>query len=144
MSKEDRSHQVCFRRNSYSRPQASRRRPFSTTITVLPSWPTTPSGSGIPIVSAAIASTTITPSEKVMFWMIVASEVVREALRLMVEHDKRMKITAMRDAAIAEGIAAADRGDKVELTREVWNQIMAEADSMSDEEPLDPLVTGEL
>jgi antitoxin ParD1/3/4 len=72
-----------------------------------------------------------------------ASEVVREALRLMVEHDKRMKITAMRDAAIAEGIAAADRGDKVELTREVWDQIMAEADSMSDGEPLDLLVTGE-
>jgi antitoxin ParD1/3/4 len=72
-----------------------------------------------------------------------ASEVVREALRLMVEHDKRMKITAMRDAAIAEGIAAADRGDKVELTREVWDQIMAEADSMSDGAPLDLLVTGE-
>ena len=72
-----------------------------------------------------------------------ASEVVREALRLMAEHDKRMKIKAMRDAAIAEGIASADRGDKVELTREVWNQIIAEADSMNDDEQLDPLVTGE-
>jgi antitoxin ParD1/3/4 len=73
-----------------------------------------------------------------------ASEVVREALRLMADHDKRMKIKEMRDAAIAEGIAAADRGDKVVLTREVWDQIMSEADSMSDDEPLDPLITGEI
>ena len=73
-----------------------------------------------------------------------ASEVVSEALRVMAKHEERLRTRAMRDAAIAEGIAAADRGDKVELTREVWNQIMAEADAMNDDEPLDPLVTGEI
>jgi antitoxin ParD1/3/4 len=72
-----------------------------------------------------------------------ASEVVREALRLLSENEQRLKIKAMRDAAIAEGIAAADRGETIELTRAVWDQIMTEADAMSDDEPLDPLVTGE-
>ena len=72
-----------------------------------------------------------------------ASEVVREALRLLNENEQRLKIKAMRDAAIAEGIAAADRGETIPLTRDVWDQIMAEADAMDDDEPLDPLVTGE-
>ena len=72
-----------------------------------------------------------------------ASEVVREALRLLNENEQRLKIRAMRDAAIAEGYASLDRGEGIELTREVWDQIMAEADAMSDDEPLDPLVTGE-
>ena len=72
-----------------------------------------------------------------------ASEVVREALRVLNEHEQRLKIKAMRDAAIAEGIAAADRGETFPLTREVWDEIMAEADATSDDEPMDPLVTGE-
>lgn len=72
-----------------------------------------------------------------------ASEVVSEALRAMVLHDERVRIMALRDAAISEGIAAADRGAKVELTRKVWDQIMAEADAVSKDEPLDPLITGE-
>src|SRR5687768_11842412 len=72
-----------------------------------------------------------------------ASEVVREALRLLGENEQRLKIRAMRDAAIAEGYASLDRGEGIELTREVWDQIMSEADAMSDDEPLDPLVTGE-
>ena len=72
-----------------------------------------------------------------------ASEVVREGLRLLTENELTLKITAMRDAAIAEGIAAADRGETTLLTREVWEEIMAEADAMGDDEPLDPLVTGE-
>jgi len=72
-----------------------------------------------------------------------ASEVVSEALQIMAKHEERLRIKTMRDAAIAEGIAAADRGDKAELTREVWDQIMAEADAMDDDELLDPLVTGE-
>jgi antitoxin ParD1/3/4 len=72
-----------------------------------------------------------------------ASEVVREALRLLSENEQRLKIKAMRDAAIAEGYASLDRGEGIELTREVWDQIMSEADAMSGDEPLDPLVTGE-
>jgi hypothetical protein len=50
----------------------------------------------------------------------------------------------MRDAAIAEGIAAADRGDKVELTREAWDQLMAEGEEMAARgDPIDPLISGE-
>jgi antitoxin ParD1/3/4 len=72
-----------------------------------------------------------------------ASEVVREALRLLSENEQRLKIKAMRDAALDEAAASLDRGEGIELTREVWDQIMAEADAMDDDEPLDPLVTGE-
>ena len=73
-----------------------------------------------------------------------ASEVVREALRLLSENEQRLKIKAMRDAAIAEGIVAADRGETIELTREVWEEIMAEGDALAEiGSPIDPLISGE-
>ena len=72
-----------------------------------------------------------------------ASEVVREALRNMFANNEREKIRALRDAAITEGIAAADRGEKRELTREVWNDMMTEADAADPDEALDPMVTGD-
>ena len=72
-----------------------------------------------------------------------ASEVVRQALRIMIEHEERQRIRTMRDAALAEAIAHADRGETEELTDELWERLMAEGDAMDPNEPLDPLVTGE-
>jgi antitoxin ParD1/3/4 len=72
-----------------------------------------------------------------------ASEVVREALRIMIEHEERLQYRDRLESALAEGFASLDRGEGIELTRQVWDQIIAEADAMSDDEPLDPLVTGE-
>ncbi len=57
--------------------ERSSRSPFSTTMTVLPSWPTTPSGSGMPTVSAETTSVAMTASEKARFCRIV-----RRVLRL--------------------------------------------------------------
>ncbi len=48
--------------------KVSMRRPLRTTRTVLPSWPTTPSGSGSWKPSAEITSTTMTTSAKLRFW----------------------------------------------------------------------------
>ena len=73
-----------------------------------------------------------------------ASEVVREALRLLGENEQRLKIRAMRDAAIAEGYASLDRGEGIELTEELWDQIMAEGDELAEiGAPIDPLISGE-
>ena len=70
-----------------------------------------------------------------------ASEFVREALRA---HLARKAARERLKAALDEGIAAADRGEKIELTREVWDQIMAKADAkVGTGAQLDPLVTGE-
>jgi antitoxin ParD1/3/4 len=71
-----------------------------------------------------------------------ASEVVRQALRIMIEHEERIQYRERLGSALAEGFASLDRGEGVELTREVWDQIMAEADAIGEGEPLDPLVTG--
>ncbi|HEX3302321.1 MAG TPA: type II toxin-antitoxin system ParD family antitoxin, partial [Thermomicrobiales bacterium] len=57
-----------------------------------------------------------------------ASEVISEALRVMAQNEKRTKIRAMRDAALAQAIAEADRDETVELTNELWDQLMAEGD----------------
>ena len=53
----------------------SSRNPLNTTITVLPSWPTTPSGKGMPRVSAAVTRVTITAREKAK----VVAEVAKTA-----------------------------------------------------------------
>ena len=63
-----------------------------------------------------------------------ASEVVSEALRIMAQHDKRTKIRALRDDALAQAIAEADRGETVELTDELWDQLMAEGDARAGSE----------
>lgn len=55
----------------------SRRNPLRTTTTVLPSWPTTPSGSEIALKIALPMSTTMTVMAKVKFW-----RTMRMALRL--------------------------------------------------------------
>lgn len=64
-----------------------------------------------------------------------ASEVVREALRMMDERDRLSRLRA----ALAPGIAEAERGEGVELTPRVWEAIERQAD---EEErrgiPLDP------
>lgn len=71
-----------------------------------------------------------------------ASEVVCEALRWWHEAKCRERCERVT-AAINEGIAAADRGETVELTDELWEQIMAEGDKLADSgAPLDPLITG--
>lgn len=73
-----------------------------------------------------------------------ASEVISEALRVMAQNEKRTKIRAMRDAALAQAIAEADRGETVELTNELWDQLMAEGDARAArKEPIDPLISGE-
>ena len=72
-----------------------------------------------------------------------ASEVVREAIRRM-RRNEASEHHAMLGAALDEGIAAADRGEKVELTDKLWDRIMAEGDALAASgAPLDPLVTGE-
>lgn len=69
-----------------------------------------------------------------------ASEYVREALRAQLA---RKAARARLNAALDEGIAAADRGETVELTRELWDQIMAEGDELARQgAPVDPLISG--
>jgi antitoxin ParD1/3/4 len=53
------------------------------------------------------------------------SEVLRMAMRLLDKRDKRLQ--ELR-ASIEEGIAAIERGEGIELTPEVWDEIEREAD----------------
>lgn len=70
-----------------------------------------------------------------------ASEVVREALR---DFEHRVKARAMLEAALAEGFASLDRGEGVELTDELWDELMAEGDARAERgDPIDPLISGE-
>src|SRR5918994_3593742 len=55
----------------------NKRRPLRTTMTVLPSWPTTPRGRGMPRVRAATTRVPITAREKTRF-----SRMVRRVRRL--------------------------------------------------------------
>ena len=55
------------------------------------------------------------------------SEVIQAALRLL---DKRDRQLAELRASIAEGLAAAERGEARELTPELWEEIEREADEM--------------
>jgi antitoxin ParD1/3/4 len=73
-----------------------------------------------------------------------ASEVVREALRIMADHEERLRIRSLRDAAIAEGIASLERGEGMELTDELWAQIIADGEARAKRgDPIDPLISGE-
>jgi antitoxin ParD1/3/4 len=73
-----------------------------------------------------------------------ASEVVREALRIMIEHEERMRYRDRLESALAEGFASLDRGEGVELTDELWDQLMAEGDARAERgDPIDPLISGE-
>jgi antitoxin ParD1/3/4 len=73
-----------------------------------------------------------------------ASEVVSEALQIMADRERRKRGKAMLDAAIEEGYASLDRGEGVELTDEMWEQLMAEGDARAARgEPIDPLITGD-
>ena len=56
-----------------------------------------------------------------------ASEVVREALRLLDERDRSMRL---RDA-IGIGLAQAERGETTPLTSELLAQIIQEAEEMA-------------
>lgn len=53
-----------------------------------------------------------------------ASEVVRAALRQM---DERDRLARLREV-VAVGIAQADRGESVEMTDEVWDELDRSAD----------------
>jgi antitoxin ParD1/3/4 len=78
-----------------------------------------------------------------------ASEVVREAIRRMHEDDglsasKRREISERFDQALRAGMKEVEEGKTVPLTRELWDQIMAEGRALAASgAPLDPLVTGE-
>ena len=72
-----------------------------------------------------------------------ASEVVSQALRMMERYGEQLKYKQKLNAALVEGFESIDRGEGIVLSREVWDQIIAEADAMDDDEELDPLVTGE-
>jgi len=72
-----------------------------------------------------------------------ANEVVSQAMRALAKYEDALRYRQVLDAALAEAAASLDRGEGIELTDEEWDRIMAEADEMSDDEPLDPLVTGE-
>ena len=58
-----------------------------------------------------------------------ASEVVREALG---GFERRAKAKAMPEAALAEAFASLDRGEGVELTDSLWDQLMAEGDASAE------------
>jgi putative addiction module CopG family antidote len=75
---------------------------------------------------------------------------IREKVETGEYHDandvisQAMQALAVHDAAIAQGIAEADRGETVELTDELWDQLMAEGDERAARgEPIDPLISGE-
>ena len=73
-----------------------------------------------------------------------ASEVVSEALQIMADRERRKRARAELEAALAEAAASLDRGEGVELTDELWDQLMAEGDARAARgEPIDPLITGE-
>lgn len=55
------------------------------------------------------------------------SAVIRAAIRLLDKHDLRLQ--ELRES-IAEGLAAAERGEARELTPELWEEIEREADEM--------------
>jgi antitoxin ParD1/3/4 len=73
-----------------------------------------------------------------------ASEVVSEALHIMADRERRKRAKAELEVALAEAAASLDRGEGVELTDELWDQLMAEGDARAARgEPIDPLITGE-
>ncbi len=55
------------------------------------------------------------------------SDVIRAAMRLLDTRDR--KLQELR-ALVAEGLAAAERGEAHELTPELWEEIEREADEM--------------
>jgi antitoxin ParD1/3/4 len=54
-----------------------------------------------------------------------ASDVIRAAMRLLDRRDQRLQ--ELR-ASVAEGLAAIERGEGIELTPELWEEIEREAD----------------
>lgn len=73
-----------------------------------------------------------------------AEAVISEALRLLPKEERRKRARAVLEAALAEAAASLDRGEGVELTDELWDQLMAEGEEMAARgEPIDPLITGE-
>ena len=78
-----------------------------------------------------------------------ASEVVREAIRRMHEEDcltvqKQREISRRAAAALREGMRQIEEGKTVPLTRELWDQIMAEGRELAARgTPVDPLISGE-
>ena len=56
---------------AHCRPVRNNLSPLSTTTTVLPSWPMTPRGRGMPTVRAAVTRAAITAREKARFWRMV-------------------------------------------------------------------------
>jgi len=73
-----------------------------------------------------------------------ASEVISEALRLLAKYEDELRYKRALEAALAEGIASLDRGEGVELTDGLWDQLMAEGEEMAARgDPIDPLISGE-
>lgn len=78
-----------------------------------------------------------------------ASEVVREAIRRMHEDDgfsaqKRREISERFDQALRAGMKEVEDGKTVPLTRELWDQLMADGRDMAARGvPVDPLISGE-
>ena len=57
------------------------------------------------------------------------ADVMREALRLL---DLRERQTQALRASIDEGFAAIERGEGIELTAELWDQLCREADEVAE------------
>ncbi|HYP61533.1 MAG TPA: hypothetical protein VEQ36_13975 [Thermomicrobiales bacterium] len=73
-----------------------------------------------------------------------AGEVISEAFRLMAMYEDDLRYRRVLEAALAEAVASLDRGEGVELTDDLWDQLMAEGDELAARgEPIDPLVSGE-
>ena len=72
-----------------------------------------------------------------------ASEVIREALRLLDERDRRKPFPTVEDL-LAEGIASIERGEARTLTPELWSEIRDEGIRLAnDGAPVPPHVSGE-
>jgi antitoxin ParD1/3/4 len=73
-----------------------------------------------------------------------ASEVISQAMRALAKYENALRYKQMLEVALAEAAASLDRGEGVELTDELWDQLMAEGDARAARgEPIDPLITGE-
>jgi len=76
-------------------------------------------------------SVTLTPELEALIEEILATgryadagDVIEQAVRQLEERERRQRL----QASVAEGFAAIERGEGVELTPELWEEIEREAD----------------
>ena len=71
-----------------------------------------------------------------------ATEMVTEAIRLLVERDDRQGVKSL-DQLLAEGQASINRGEVRELTPQLWDDLMEEGRKLSESgAPIQPHISG--